>query len=146
MLSRKEQTQAGILLPEAWRQKVENVLYSVYQEQCDNRQKSFQVHGLTYPNELYLAVGLLNQDQLEFAPVSYIVSMDLEEKNKDPEKYLDGLIDSMGVFFDSYFADENWNDYVSNWTEASYKDLKFFYKVSRENVALTIQAEALLNQ
>lgn len=146
MLSRKEQDKAGILLPEPWRQKVENVLYSVYQEQCDARQKSFQVHGITYPNELYLAVGLLNQDQLEIAPVSYIVSMDLDDKNQDPEKYLDNLIDSMGIFFDSFFADENWNEYVSNWTEASYKDLKFFYKVSRENVALTIQAEALLNQ
>jgi hypothetical protein len=91
-------------------------------------------------------VGLLNQEQLEVAPVSYIMSMDLDEKNQDPEKYLDTLIDSMGVFFDSYFADADWNDYISNWTEATYKDLKFFYKVSRENVALTIQAEALLNQ
>lgn len=146
MLSRKEQKDPGIVLPEAWRQKVENVLYNVYQEQCDANEKTFQVHGLTYPDELYLAVGLLNQDKLEIAPVSYIMSMDLDEKNKDPEKYLDTLIDSMGVFFDSYFADENWNDFVSNWTEASYKDLKFFYKVSRENVALSIQAEYLLNQ
>lgn len=146
MLSRKEQLKPGILLPEEWRQKVENVLYSVYQEQCDDRHKTFQVHGITYPDEFYLAVGLLNQDQLEIAPVSYIISMDLDEKNNDPEKYLDGLIDSMGIFFDQYFADENWNEFVSNWTEATYKKLKFFYKVSRENVALTIQAEALLNQ
>ena len=151
MLSRKEQEKPGIILPEKWREKVESVLYNVYQDQCDNMKKTFQVHGITYPNEFYLAVGLLNQEQLEVAPVSYIISMDLTENSKgekeqDPEKYLDTLIDSMGVFFDSYFAEADWNDYISNWTEATYKDLKFFYKVSRENVALSIQAEALLNQ
>lgn len=145
MLARKEQTKPGILLPDKWRDKVESVLYSVYQAQCDQIQKNFQVHGLTYPDELYLAVGILNPEKLEVAPVTYIASLDLE-KDQDPEKFLDTLIDSLGVFFDSYFKDIDWNDYVANWTEASYKDLKFFYKISRENVALSIQAEILLNQ
>lgn len=74
-----------------------------------------------------------------------MISMDLEEK-EDPQKYLDTLIDSIGIFFDQYFADANWNDYQANWEEAEYKKLKFFYKISRENMALSIQAEQLLNQ
>ncbi len=150
MLSRKNQEKPGILLPENWRNKIETVLYKVYQDQCDARNLAFQVHGLTYPDEFYLAVGLYNPKRLEEAPTTYIVSLDIDDpKNKeakDPEKYLDTLIDSMGVFFDSYFGNPDWNDYNSRWTEASYKDLSFHYKVSRENVALTIQAEALLNQ
>jgi len=145
LLARKDQTKPGILLPDKWRDKVESVLYSVYQAQCDQAEKKFQVHGLTYPDELYLAVGILNPEKLEEAPATYIASLDLE-KDQDPEKFLDTLIDSLGVFFDSYFKDTDWNDYVANWTEASYKDLKFFYKISRENVALSIQAEILLNQ
>jgi hypothetical protein len=146
MLSRKDQSKPGILLPEAWRTKIEDVLYKVYKEQCDGQGKAFQVHGLTYPDEFFLAVGLYNPNRLEEAPVSYIVSMDLDEKNNDPEKVLDTIIDSMGVFFDTYFADLEWNDYISVWTEATYKDISFHYIISRENVALTIQAEALLNQ
>jgi len=146
LLSRKEQIKPGALLPAKWGEKVESVLFGVYKEQCDHQKKAFQVHGLTYPNELFLAVGLVNPEKLEMAPITYVISMDLDEKNQEPEKYLDTLIDSMGIFFDSYFADADWNDYVSNWTEAKYKELNFHYKVSRENIALSIQAEALLNQ
>lgn len=146
MLSRKSQEKPGILLPENWINKIETVLYKVYQDQCDAKSLAFQVHGLTYPDEFFLAVGLFNPKKLEEAATTYVVSLDLDEKMKDPEKHLDTLIDSMGVFFDSFFGDPDWNDYNSNWTEAKYKDLNFHYKVSRENVALTIQAEALLNQ
>lgn len=146
MLSRKEQEKPGILFPENWRKKIEDLLYSVYSEKCEAVGKAFQVHGITYPNELFLAVGLVELDRLENAPVTYVVSLDLKEEDKDHEKNIETLVDSMGVFFDTYFADSDWNDYVSNWTEASFQKLNFHYKVSRENVALSIQAEALLNQ
>ncbi|MCF8059464.1 MAG: hypothetical protein K9K67_09220 [Bacteriovoracaceae bacterium] len=146
MLSRKEQLKPGSILPAKWAEKVESVLYGVYKDQCVQQNKTFQVHGLTYPDELFLAVGLFNPKELLMAPVTYVISMDLDDKNQDPGKYLDTLIDSMGIFFDSYFADSDWNDYISNWTEAKYKDLEFQYKVSRENIALSIKAEALLNQ
>tara|TARA_Y100000780_G_C13696127_1_gene423448 strand:+ start:201103 stop:201540 length:438 start_codon:yes stop_codon:yes gene_type:complete len=145
LLSRKEQERLGIVLPEQWRQKVESVLYGVYQKNCDNDKKGFQVYAITYPDELLLTASYLNQEKLEEAPVTYMISMDLEEK-EDPQKYLDTLIDSIGIFFDQYFADANWNDYQANWEEAEYKKLKFFYKISRENMALSIQAEQLLNQ
>lgn len=146
MLSRKEQEKPGILFPEPWRKKVEDLLYSVYAEKCEAVGKAFQVHGITYPDELFLAVGLVELDHLENAAVTYIVSLDLKEGDKDYEKNIESLVDSMGVFFDTYFADLEWNDYVSNWTDATFQKLNFFYKVSRENIALTIKAEALLNQ
>lgn len=146
MLSRKEQNQPGILFPDKWREKVETILHEVYNDLCEATNKSFQVHGLTYPDELFLAVGLLDKENLQEAPVTYVVSLDLDESQKDQEKNLETLVDSMGVFFDQYFSDPDWNNYVSNWTEAEYKKLSFYYKVSRENVALSIQAEALLNQ
>jgi len=145
LLSRKEQERLGIILPQQWREKVESVLYNVYQKQCDANHKSFQVYALTYPNELLLTASYLSPDHLEIAPVTYIISMDLKDK-EDPQKYIDNLIDSIGVFFDTYFADSDWNDYQANWEEAEYKKLKFYYKISRENMALSIQAEQLLNQ
>ena len=146
MLSKKEQDKPGILLPAQWCKKVEGVLTSTYQVKCDAISKKFQVHGITYPNELFLAVGLFDPENLLEAPVTYVVSLDLENNKNEPETYLDTLIDSMGIFFDSYFADADWNDYQAVWSEAEYKKLKFHYKVSRENLALSIQAESLLNQ
>ena len=146
MLSKKEQDKPGILLPQPWCEKVEDVLTSPYQASCEAQGKQFQVHGITYPNELFLAVGLLDPTDLLLAPVTYIVSLDLDSNKNEPETYLDTLIDSMGIFFDSYFADADWNDYQAVWTEAEYKKIKFHYRVSRENLALTIQAESLLNQ
>ena len=65
MLSRKNQEKPGILLPDEWRNKIESVLYSTYQDQCDSSEKSFQVHGITYPDEFFLAVGLLNPNKLD---------------------------------------------------------------------------------
>ena len=146
MLSKKEQDKPGILLPNSWCEKVEGVLSATYKASCEAQGKQFQVHGITYPNELFLAVGLFDPSNLLLAPVSYVVSLDLEANKNEPETYLDTLIDSMGIFFDSYFADSEWNEYQAVWTEAEYKKLKFHYKVSRENLALTIQAESLLNQ
>jgi hypothetical protein len=146
MLSKKEQDKPGILLPPNWCKKVEEVLTSTYKAQCDATAKEFQVHGITYPDELFLAVGLFDPQNLLLAPVTYVISLDLESNKNEPETYLDTLIDSMGIFFDSFFADANWNDYQAVWTEAEYKSLKFHYKVSRENLSLSIQAESLLNQ
>lgn len=144
MLSRKEQNEMGLPFPDEWRERIEKTLYKVYQERCDQKNKSFQVHALSYPDELFLAVGLVDNKNEQEMPVSFIVSMDLDKSDKDYEKKVDTLIDSMGVFFDSYFEESDWDDYVARWTEASFRDLDFFYKVSRENVALSIQAEILL--
>lgn len=146
MLSRKHQTKLGNILPEEWRSKIEELLTNVYSKECQKLGKSFQVHGLTYSDELYLSVGLIEDKHPENAPVSYIMSLDLDEKADSYEANLETLVDSMGVFFDTFFATPNWNEYVSNWTEASFKNIQFHYKVSRENVALSIQAEILLNQ
>ena len=61
------------------------------------------------------------------------------------------MFDSAGVFFDSYFAteeniDEIWDDYVLDWEETEFGSDKLFYKVTRENVGLSMQADALLNE
>lgn len=145
MISRKEHERLGIILPETWREKVESLLYNTYQEHCDADKKEFQVHAITWPDELLFTVSYLAPEKTEIIPVTYVMSLDLKE-GENPEKHLDTLVDSIGIFFDSYFATADWSDYLANWDEAEYKKLKFFYRVSRENVALTIKAEQLLNQ
>lgn len=146
MLHRKEQTKQGITIPTEWCEKAEQVLYSAYEKQCNAQQKNFKFYGLTYPDEVFMAICYLDiENELE-APVTYLVSADLEESDKDVTKLLDKLIDSVGIFFDIYFTDANWNDYVVNWTEGNFQGQDFHYKVTRENIGLSIQAEYLLNQ
>ena len=145
MLSRKEQQEAGKPIPRQWCEQAEVTLYSTYQAHADERKKEFQLHGFLYPNEVFLAASFLDQQNQLDIPTTYIASLDLKE-NQDSQKILDLLLDSMGIFFDSYFQLNDWNDYVANWTEAEFNKQTFYYKITRENIALTIQAEQLLNQ
>ena len=78
------------------------------------------------------------------------VSSDLDEKT-DTSKIMDTMFDSAGVFFDSYFAreeeiDEIWDEYVLDWEESEFGSDKIFYKVTRENVGLSMEADRLLGE
>lgn len=145
MLSRKEQERAGVPLPEKWCENAEATLYAAYQNYADQQKKEFQFHGFTYEDEVFIAASYLDSSNLLDAPVTYLVSVDLEE-GKKADNILEVLLDSMGIFFDGYFSDPDWNAYEANWTEAEFKKQPFYYRVTRENVALTLQAERLLNQ
>ncbi|ATH08841.1 hypothetical protein BIY24_13055 [Halobacteriovorax marinus] len=145
MLSRKEQNSQAIALPKEWTEKVCNLLNDVYGSHCKQMDKRFEVYGSTYPNEFVLIATLADTADERAASVSYFISVDLEESTK-PEKMLNDLVDSIGAFFDIYFATEDWDDYQAEWLEAEFKGHRFFYKISRENIALHIMADNLLNQ
>jgi len=146
MLSRKEQDKAGSELPENWCEQTELTLYSTYQTHCDNSNKNFKVHGFTYQDELFLTASYQSLVDEKMTPVTYVVSADFFGKGQNVEKLLNTLVDTIGIFFDQYFSETDWNDYQVIWTEGSYNGQDFFYKVTRENIALSIQAEQLLNQ
>jgi hypothetical protein len=56
------------------------------------------------------------------------------------------MVDLLGHIFDDIFNTEDWSGYVSNWTENKYKNHTFFYKITRENIALTLQANEILSK
>ena len=145
MLSRKEQEQAGIELPAQWIEEVRNLLESTYAAQCRQFAKKFEVYGLTYPDELFLAVSLLNQNDSNSSPLTYLLSKDLTQTER-PTKILDNLVDSIGLFFENYFNNPQEDPYISVWQENEMRGVKFFYRASRENIALTLQANKLLAQ
>jgi hypothetical protein len=45
---------------------------------------------------------------------------------------------------DEIFAQEEWSEYEPVWQELNYKKETYFYKVSRENIQLTLEANKLL--
>lgn len=144
MLSRYEQEQAGISFPEEWRNKFQKLLSSLYLQDIEKRKQEFSVFAFTYPNEVLLVVTLADKEAMGI-PVSYFASCDLSA-NKEPLKQLDIMADSVGVFFDQYFGEDEWYDFIDIWTEADLKNQKFFYKIVRENAALTLEADRLLRE
>jgi hypothetical protein len=143
MLARKDQDQEGKALSEEWNTKVLGLLNSVYEAQCKQREKAFYVYGEFYPNELVVAVSLVDQNDQISIPITYLISIDIKTNDK-VEQLLGNLVDSVGIFFDTFFAESEWNDYQAKWQEADFKKLKFHYKVTRENIELTLAANKLL--
>ena len=56
------------------------------------------------------------------------------------------FIDVVGIFFDQVFASDDWSEFEPNWQEVNYKDENYFFKLSRENVNLTLEANKLLGE
>jgi hypothetical protein len=50
----------------------------------------------------------------------------------------------VGLFFDEIFSNEEWDEFEPNWQEVSYKHETYFFKLSRENINLTLEANRLL--
>lgn len=145
MLARKDQERDPIFMPDEWRKELINLLYDTYEEQCLEKNKKFDAYAMTYPDELVLAITLIDIEDDAVLPITYIASADLL-KEADQENTLNSLVDSIGIFFDHYFAQEEWDEYDSNWTEAEYKGMRFYYTITRENPALTIEADRLLRK
>lgn len=150
MLSRKEQTLRANFFPKKWTAEVKNLLEGLYKPQCDVRDLYIEVYAFTYPNEILLAVSLLDKLNEATIPVTYMASADLAEK-ENPEETLNLLVDSIGFFFENYFAldeNEDFDDtiYSADWEESKVKNKQFHYKISRENIGLTLMADALLDQ
>lgn len=147
MFSRLDHDIPAVLFPKEWAEGLKQILLNIYGEKCIKADKTFEIFGFSYPKEVILIISYVGLDKFE-TPVTLFISSDLTEKT-NTEKLLDTMFDSAGVFFDQYFAteeniDEIWDDYVLDWEETEFGKEKLFYKVTRENVGLSMQADLLL--
>jgi hypothetical protein len=147
MFSRLDHDTKAVLFPKDWADGLKQILLNIYGERCIKDEKSFEVFGFSYPNEVLLIISYVGLDKFE-TPVTLFLSSDLTLKTAS-DKIMDTMFDSAGVFFDSYFAaeeneDEIWDDYVLDWQDAEFGRDKIFYKVTRENVMLTMEANLIL--
>ncbi len=144
MLSRKD-SPFLIDLPIEWVDKVTELLQDSYRQQLADEGRVFEVYGKIYKGEVLVIASLVNPTEELAIATTYFVSMDLED-GQDHTKLLDSLVDSIGAFFDVFFATKDWMDYQDQWQSEKFKDLDIFYKINRENIGLTIKADQLLNQ
>lgn len=150
MFSRIDHEVAAVVFPKEWSEEFKQTLLGIYGDKCIKDDRTFEIFAYTYPSELLLIVSYTSLDKL-VAPVSLFLSTNLETK-KDPKKTMNTLLDAVGVFYDSYFANrgdgenEIWDEFIYEWEEATFSKEQIFYKVTRENIALSIEADNLLNK
>lgn len=149
MFSRLDHEVAPVVFPKEWNESVKTTLLSLYGDKCIKDDRTFEIFSFTYPTELLLIVSYTSLDKM-IAPITLFLSTDLQKDKKDPKKIMDNLFDAVGVFYDSYFAgrgseeNEIWDEYIYEWEEADFGKQKIFYKVTRENIALSLEAESIL--
>lgn len=157
MISRKNENQNYQELNLSYIGEAVELLHRIYSLELEKRKKIFKVFGQEYHNEIVLTAMLTDPKNL-LAPITYIASIDLDiiskkenETHKElikikehKEEKIKTLIDSVGYFFDSFFADKDPTPYNTDWTEVKIKNQKYYYQVTIENVELSIIADKLL--
>ena len=149
MFARLEHEIPAVIFPKEWATNLKQILLNIYGDKCLKDDRTFEVYGFSYPNEVLLIVSYASLDKF-VAPVTFFISSDLTSNTKT-DKIMDNMFDCAGVFFDQYFAkeeniDEIWDDYNLDWDETEFNKEKLFYKVTRENIGLSMEANALLGE
>ena len=144
MFGRLIESENPTFLPSEWQENFIRVLTEAYADQADKDGKLFDVQGLIYPKEFVVIVSYMDQNDDYAAPITLFISHDIIEDQKQMKKALQNVSDLVGEIFDDIFATKDWNDYTPDWTENPFRENVFYYKVTRENITLSLQAEQLL--
>ncbi|MCM2351815.1 MAG: hypothetical protein NDI69_17505 [Bacteriovoracaceae bacterium] len=149
MLARKNTSRNnGKIIPLDWAEGLNRLLNESYSKECKQNGRYFDVYGQIFPEELLVVVSYLSEKDEYLAPITCFLSCEpdqiaTEEKVKETQQ---NYIDMIGLFFDEIFAEEEWNEFEPNWQEVTHKHQNYFYKITRENINLTIEADKLLGE
>ena len=146
MLARKATSKNGKNLPSDWIESFARLLNETYKNECKENLCYFDVYGQIYDEELLIVASWISEKDQFSTPISCFLSCDSshiqsEEKVKETQK---NFIDLVGLFFDEIFSQEEWIDFMPSWQEVHHKNETYFYKLSRENVSITLEANRLL--
>lgn len=146
MLARKKSSKSGKNIPQDWVEGLNRLLNETYKSECKLNGRYFDVFGQIYPEELLVVVSYLSEKDEYLSPITCFLScepeqMANEDKVKETQK---NFIDLVGLFFDEIFADDEWDKFEPTWQELKYKHETYFFKLSRENINLTLEADKLL--
>lgn len=148
MFARKASSKVGKSIPQDWSESLARLLNETYKKECQNNGRYFDVYGQIYPEELLLVVSWLSEKDEYLAPVACFLSCEPEQMKdeKGVKKTQENFIDVVGLFFDEIFATDDWSEFEPNWQEVNYKKENYFFKLSRENINLTLEANRLLGE
>jgi hypothetical protein len=148
MFARKSSSKIGKSIPQDWLESLSRLLNESYQTECKNHGRYFDVYGQIYHEELLLVVSWLSELDEYVAPIACFLSCETEHMNneKKVKETQANFIEVIGLFFDEIFASEEWDEFEPNWQEVHFKQQNYFFKLSRENINLTLEANKLLGE
>lgn len=131
-------------LPSQWSDALTNIMNATYEDRAKKDNRFFDVIGKVFEKETIVIVSYLDKGDYSVAPITLFIAFDNENDSKKLKKTLDSTVALTSLIFDDIFSKEDWNEYVHNWTENDVDNQKLFYKITRENFSLTLQAEEIL--
>lgn len=146
LLGRYETESSGQAVPQEWQDNLIHVLNAAYADKISENDRFFDVYGRVFEKEFVVIVSYMDLRDTLAAPISVFLSHDIIENQKKMKEALEDAVNLVGLIFDDIFATSEWSDYNPVWTENEYKDHLFHYKITRENISLTLQAEEILRK
>lgn len=148
MLARLKSSKNAKSLPQDWIEGLNRLLNETFKDECKQHGRYFDVYGQIFSEELLLIVSWASEKDEYTAPVTCFLSCDPDQitNEKKVKETQNNYIDIIGLFFDEIFATEEWNEFEPNWQEVKHKNQTYFFKLSRENVNLTLEANKLLGE
>lgn len=146
MLARKTSSKNGKPMPQDWLESLSRLLNETYGSECKKQDRYFDVYGQIFQEELLLVVSWLSEKDEYQSPITLFLSSDashISDENK-VKKTQEDYIAVVGLFFDEIFASEDFDGFEPNWQEVTYKSEVYFFKLTRENINLTLDANKLL--
>lgn len=146
MLARKKNSKAGKAVPQDWLEGLSRLLNESYNRENKTQGRYFDVYGQIYSEELLLVVSWLSEKDEYVSPVTLFLSCDADQMNtvKKVKETQESFVELTGLFFDEIFADDEWDKFEPLWQEVTHKSQNYWYKLTRENVNVTLEANKLL--
>jgi hypothetical protein len=146
MFARKTNSKNGKSIPQDWSESFSRLLNETYKKECDQSKRYFDVYGQIYAEELLLVVSWLSEEDEYISPISCFLSCEKEDMNEEKKvkETQNNYMEVVGLFFDEIFANNEWDEFEPNWQEVTFKNHTYFFKLSRENINLTLEANRLL--
>jgi hypothetical protein len=148
MLARLKTSIKGTNLPNDWREGFSLLLHDGYGKECDQQNRVFDVYGQIYSEEILIVVSCLSRTDASIAPIALFLSCDPEQMNNEQKvnEVQKNYIELAGLFFDQIFAISDWSEFEPSWQEVTHNNRTYYFKLSRENINLTLEANRLLGE
>ncbi|MFL5784270.1 MAG: hypothetical protein ACJ76H_06670 [Bacteriovoracaceae bacterium] len=148
MLARMNKSKGGKSAPQEWLEGLSRLLNDSYKRECKEQGRYFDVYGQIYPGELLLIVSWLSETDEYVSPVTLFLSCEADQvssvkKVKDTQE---NYVELVGLFFDEILAAKEWDEFEPLWQEVSHKNQNYWYKITRENINVTLEANKLLGE
>jgi hypothetical protein len=146
MIGKSKSSKKGQALPTDWLESVARLLNETYNKDCEQNGRYFDTFGQVYPEELVLVVSFLSEKNESDSAITLFLSSGPEHianeaKVKNTQK---NFIELTGLFFDEILGNKDWNEFEPNWQEVSHNNETYSFKISRENINITLEANRLL--